>query len=114
MKLVQLAAATASTISRGSGDTEITSAAGLDIAKVGDVTFLANPKYTPQIKVTSATAIFLSENVEIDSLSEDLQKLIRANAPGKNDCTEVCGRENGSRQGQHGTDDAGDREVGRR
>ncbi len=33
-----------------------------------------------------------SENVEIDSLEIDLQKLIRANAPGKNHCTEVCGR----------------------
>ena len=66
MKLVQLAAATSSTISQGSGDMEITSAAGLDIAGTGDVTFLANPKYTPQIKDTRATAIFLNENVEID------------------------------------------------
>ena len=66
MQLAQLAAATASFISRGSGDIEITSAAGLDIAHPGDVTFLANPKYTPQIKETRATAIFLNENVEIE------------------------------------------------
>ncbi len=33
-----------------------------------------------------------SEYVALDLLPEDLQKLIRANAPGKNDCTEVCGR----------------------
>ena len=66
MKLAQLAAATASIISQGSGDTEITSAAGLDIAQPGDVTFLANPKYTPQIQETRATAIFLNENVEIE------------------------------------------------
>lgn len=33
-----------------------------------------------------------SEYVAIESLPKDLQKLIRANAPGKNDCTEVCGR----------------------
>lgn len=66
MKLDQLAAATASTISQGSGDIEITSAAGLDIAGPADVTFLANPKYTPQIKETRAAAIFLNENVEID------------------------------------------------
>jgi len=32
------------------------------------------------------------EYVRLDSLSEDLQKLIRANAPGKRDCEEVCGR----------------------
>lgn len=66
MKLAQLAAATASNISQGSGDLEIISAAGLDIAQAGDVTFLANPKYTPQIKETHAAAIFLNENVEID------------------------------------------------
>ncbi len=65
MKLAQLAAATASTISQGSGDTEITSAAGLDMAQAGDITFLANPKYTPQVKKTAAAAIFLHENVEI-------------------------------------------------
>ena len=66
MKLAQLAAATASNISQGSADLEIISAAGLDIAQAGDVTFLANPKYTPQIKETRAAAIFLNENVEID------------------------------------------------
>jgi UDP-3-O-[3-hydroxymyristoyl] glucosamine N-acyltransferase len=66
MKLSELASATASTISQGSQETEITSAAGLDIAGAGDVTFLANPKYTPQIKETKASAIFLSENAEIE------------------------------------------------
>lgn len=66
MKLAQLAAVTDSNISQGSGDLEITSAAGLDIAEPGDVTFLANPKYTPQIKETRADAIFLNENVEIE------------------------------------------------
>ena len=66
MKLAQLAAATVSTISQGSGDIEIVSVAGLDIAGPGDITFLANPKYTPQIMETRATAIFLNENVEID------------------------------------------------
>lgn len=66
MKLAQLAAETASNISQGSADLDIVSAAGLDIAQAGDVTFLANPKYTPQIKATRATAIFLNENVVID------------------------------------------------
>lgn len=33
-----------------------------------------------------------SEYVLLDSLPADLQKLIRANTPGKNDCTEACGR----------------------
>ena len=66
MKLAQLATATTSIISQGSGDLEITSTAGLDIAGSGDVTFLANLKYTPQVKETRAAAIFLNENVEID------------------------------------------------
>lgn len=66
MKLSELANLTSSTITQGSGDVEITTTAGLDLAGVGDVTFLANPKYTPQIAATKASAIFLNENVEID------------------------------------------------
>lgn len=66
MKLAQLAAATVSIISQGPADMEISSAAGLDLAGPGDVTFLANPKYTPQIKGTKASAIFVNETVEIE------------------------------------------------
>ena len=66
MKLELLASETASTIERGDGELEITSAAGLDIAGPGDVTFLANPKYTPQVRETRAAAIFLNENVEME------------------------------------------------
>lgn len=66
MKLSELASATASTIAAGSPNLEITSAAGLDIAGRTDITFLANPKYTPQVKQTQAGAIFLGESVEID------------------------------------------------
>src|SRR6476469_5804329 len=66
MKLSELAAGTSSTIERGDTDAEITGAAGLDIAKPGDITFLANPKYTPQINETKATAIFLTDGVQLD------------------------------------------------
>lgn len=66
MKLAELARATSSSIAQGESDLEISSAAGLDIAASGDVTFLANPKYTPQIQTTKASAIFLAENIEID------------------------------------------------
>lgn len=66
MKLAELALATSSSIAQGESDLEISSAAGLDIAASGDVTFLANPKYTPQIQTTKASAIFLAENIEID------------------------------------------------
>ena len=50
----------------GDVDLEVISAAGLDIADAGGVTFLANLKYTPQIKDTRASAIFLNENVKIE------------------------------------------------
>ena len=63
MKLSELAAQTFANIEQGDPDLEILSAAGLDIAAPGDITFLANPKYTPQIQVTRASAIFLNETV---------------------------------------------------
>ncbi|MGI8813078.1 MAG: UDP-3-O-(3-hydroxymyristoyl)glucosamine N-acyltransferase [Pyrinomonadaceae bacterium] len=64
MKLSDLAAATGSRIETGTPETEISGASGMDIATTGHVTFLANPKYTPQIAETRASAIFLAENVE--------------------------------------------------
>ena len=66
MKLSELAKATHSTIERGDESSEITAAAGLDIAGPGDITFLANPKYTPRINDTKASAIFLNEGVALD------------------------------------------------
>ncbi len=65
MKLYELAEKTFATIENGSPDLEITAAAGLDIAGAGDITFLANPKYTPQIADTKASAIFLNEGAVI-------------------------------------------------
>jgi UDP-3-O-[3-hydroxymyristoyl] glucosamine N-acyltransferase len=66
MKLSELAELTFSTIENGDENLEIISANGLDLAKQGEITFLANPKYTPQIKVTKASAIFLNENAKIE------------------------------------------------
>lgn len=66
MKLAELAEKTFSTIEIGHPELEIEAAAGLDLAQQGEVTFLANPKYTPQIKETNASAIFLNENVKIE------------------------------------------------
>lgn len=63
MKLFELAEKTFSKIEKGDPDLEIESAAGLGIARKGEITFLANPKYTPQIRETKASAIFLNENV---------------------------------------------------
>ena len=64
MKLSELAELTFSTIENGAPDLEIKAAAGLDLAGDGDVTFLANPKYTPQISKTQASAIFLDEKTQ--------------------------------------------------
>ena len=66
MKLSILAEKTFSRITSGDENLEISSAAGLDIAESGQITFLANPKYTPQIKNTKASAIFLNENVSLE------------------------------------------------
>lgn len=66
MKLSELAEKTDSRIEQGATDLEITGAAGLDIAQNEQITFLANPKYTPQIKTTSASAIFLRETELIE------------------------------------------------
>lgn len=63
MKLAELAEKTFSVLESGSPEIEIVSAAGLDIAQAGEITFLANPKYTPQVLETKASAIFLNENV---------------------------------------------------
>ena len=68
MKLVDLAEQTNAAIEQGLPDLEILSAAGLDLAGGGDITFLANPKYVPQIKETKASAIFLNDGVEIDRI----------------------------------------------
>ena len=66
MKLYELAEKTFATIAQGDADLEIISAAGLDLAKENEITFLANPKYTPQIQNTQASAIFLNENVTLE------------------------------------------------
>jgi len=65
MKLSVLADNTGSVIERGDPNLDIASAAGLDIAGEHEITFLANPIYTPQVRKTGASAIFLSEGVNI-------------------------------------------------
>ncbi len=66
MKLSELAALTGARIEGSAEDIEITGAAGLDEATEGHVTFLANPRYTPRVNTTRASAIYLSEDVTTD------------------------------------------------
>ena len=65
MKLSELAAQTGATWSASDGDIEIAGAKGLDQAEPGQVTFLANPRYTSRVKTTGASAIYVGEDVEV-------------------------------------------------
>lgn len=66
MKLSELAALTGARIEGTTDDIEITGAAGLDEAAAGHVTFLANPRYTPRVSSTRASAIYLGEGALTD------------------------------------------------
>jgi UDP-3-O-[3-hydroxymyristoyl] glucosamine N-acyltransferase len=63
MKLAALAAHLGATLD-GDPDAEITSAAGLEDAQPGQLTFLSNPKYTPLARATQATAILVKPTFE--------------------------------------------------
>src|SRR6266478_4664502 len=65
MKLSELATLTGARIDGGTDDIEILGAAGLDDARHGQVTFLANPRYTPRVNSTLASAIYVAEGVMI-------------------------------------------------
>ncbi|MDT4898825.1 MAG: UDP-3-O-[3-hydroxymyristoyl] glucosamine N-acyltransferase [Acidobacteriota bacterium] len=64
MKLMELAERTGARLEGAEADAEISGAAGLDEATAGQVTFLSNPRYTPRVQTTRASAIFLAEGVE--------------------------------------------------
>ena len=66
MKLAELARSTGARCETGDGDIEITGAAGLDQARPGQVTFLSNPHYTPKLVSTTASAIYVAEDVKVE------------------------------------------------
>src|ERR1041385_2996500 len=65
MKLSELAGLTAARFDSSDVDIEITGAAGLEQAEPGQITFLSNPRYTPRVATTGASAIYVAENVEV-------------------------------------------------
>jgi UDP-3-O-[3-hydroxymyristoyl] glucosamine N-acyltransferase len=65
MRLSELAAKTGAQFQSSDGDIEIIGAAGLEQAEPGQITFLSNPRYTPKIATTGASAIFVAEDVEV-------------------------------------------------
>lgn len=63
MKLAALAAHLGATLD-GDPDAEVTSAAGIEDALPGQLTFLANPRYTPLARTTRATAVLVEPAFE--------------------------------------------------
>lgn len=66
MKISELAQQTGARVDEKHSEIELNGAAGLDEAEAGQVTFLANPRYTPRVQTTRATAVFVGESVEIE------------------------------------------------
>ena len=62
MKLSQIASALSARLENGSPDTEITSVAGIEEARPGQLTFVANPKYAAAARTTGASAVIVSED----------------------------------------------------
>jgi UDP-3-O-[3-hydroxymyristoyl] glucosamine N-acyltransferase len=58
MKLMDLASTLGATLV-GNGDTEITGIAGIEHARIGQITFLSNKRYIPLAKTTQASAILV-------------------------------------------------------
>jgi UDP-3-O-[3-hydroxymyristoyl] glucosamine N-acyltransferase len=77
MKLSELAERTGAALEGGDPETEISGAAGLDEATTGHVTFLSNPRYTPRVQTTRASAIYVAEATEV---SRDIA-VLRARDP---------------------------------
>jgi UDP-3-O-[3-hydroxymyristoyl] glucosamine N-acyltransferase len=66
MKLSELAGRTGARADEKYSDIEIKGAAGLDEAEAGHVAFLANPRYTPRVQTTRASAVYVGEGVEVE------------------------------------------------
>src|ERR671920_79538 len=78
MKLSELARLTGASADEKFYDVEIVAAAGLDEAGPGQVTFLSNPRYTPRLQTTRASAVYVAEGVEVGR--EDIA-VLRASDP---------------------------------
>jgi UDP-3-O-[3-hydroxymyristoyl] glucosamine N-acyltransferase len=62
MKLSQIAEALGTTIDNASPDTEITGVAGIETAGPGQITFVANAKYTASARTSRASAVIVDLN----------------------------------------------------
>jgi UDP-3-O-[3-hydroxymyristoyl] glucosamine N-acyltransferase len=80
MKLQEVAKKLACRL-EGDGNVEITGVAGIDHAAPGQVTFLANRRYSPMLKTTTASAVLIEEGVAVerDAARKPLATLRTAN-----------------------------------
>jgi UDP-3-O-[3-hydroxymyristoyl] glucosamine N-acyltransferase len=62
MKLSEIASNLGARLENGAPDTEITGVAGIDEAVAGQLSFVANPKYTSSARKTHASAVLVSED----------------------------------------------------
>jgi UDP-3-O-[3-hydroxymyristoyl] glucosamine N-acyltransferase len=62
MKLSEIASALNARLENGSPDTEITSVAGIEEARPGQLTFVANSKYAADARTTAASAVIVSDD----------------------------------------------------
>ena len=63
MKLTDIAERLGCTVV-GDGEIDITGAAGMEVATPSELTFLANPRYGPKVKLSRAGAILVKEPIE--------------------------------------------------
>jgi UDP-3-O-[3-hydroxymyristoyl] glucosamine N-acyltransferase len=62
MKLAEIASALGATLENGEPNAEITGIAGIEEAGIGQITFVANPKYAAAAKTTAASAVIVAED----------------------------------------------------
>ncbi len=65
MKLGELAAKLDCKLEGGEETLEVHGVAGIENAKAGEITFLANPKYARELATTLASAVFVEESAAI-------------------------------------------------
>jgi len=65
MKLGELAARLGCKL-EGDADAEVRGVAGIESAQAGEVTFLSNPKYSPKLATTLASAVFVGDKTAIN------------------------------------------------
>lgn len=66
MKIAELAELIGADVESVGQEHDILSVAPLNLAGSGDITFLSNPKYTPQVDETNASAIITSRKTKIE------------------------------------------------